>query len=101
MRDERTNSRVPTRAGRTHKHCPACGQAKPLAAFYITRSGGLSGYCKDCQRAVSRRSRKRRTAALRALMALHPEAWRDALHASRDDDYNGDVQKSGGGSDAA
>jgi hypothetical protein len=101
MRDQRINPRVPARPGWTHKRCPACGQAKPLAAFYTTPTGGPSGYCKDCQRAVSRRARKRRTAAVRALIMLHPDAWREALHASRDDDHDGDVQASGGGSDAA
>jgi hypothetical protein len=64
---------------RTHKRCPACGTSKPLSDFYTTPSGAPSGYCKTCQRAISRRSRRRRNAALRALIARYPEAWRAAL----------------------
>ena len=75
MRDERTNPRVHARPSRSHKRCPACGQAKPLAAFYVTRSGGPSGYCKCCQRAVARLSARRRAAAVRLLAAAHPAEW--------------------------
>jgi hypothetical protein len=96
MRDERTNPGVPPRPQRTHKRCPSCGASKPVAEFYTTPTGGPSGYCKDCQRTVSRRARKRRNAAVRALIALHPGAWRDALCASHDHD----AQVSGGGRDA-
>ncbi len=67
-----------------------------MSEFYTTPTGGPSGYCKGCQRTVSRRARKRRNAAVRALIALHPGAWRDALRASRDHD----AQVSGGGRDA-
>ncbi len=65
MRDERTNSARPAQA-RTHKRCPACGDSKPLSEFYRTSSGRPSGYCKPCQRVISRRARRRRTAAVRA-----------------------------------
>ena len=99
MRDQ-PNPAAPAQA-RTHKRCPSCGARKQLSDFYTTPTGGPSGYCKGCQRAVSHRSRKRRNAAVRALIALHPEAWRDALQASRDYDHDGDVQESRGGSDAA
>jgi len=75
MRDERTNPRIPARPSRRHKRCPACGQAKPLAAFYVTRGGGPSGYCKCCQRAVARLSARRRAAAVRLLAAAHPAEW--------------------------
>jgi hypothetical protein len=75
MRDQRTNPRVPARPSRTHKRCPACGQAKPLAAFYLTRRGGPSGYCKPCQRSMSRLSARRRAAAVRLLAAVHPAEW--------------------------
>jgi hypothetical protein len=70
---------------RTHKRCPACGVSKPLSEFYTTPSGAPSGYCKNCQRAISRRSRRRRNTALRALIALYPEEWRAALQ--RDPDH--------------
>jgi hypothetical protein len=96
MRDERTNSARPAQAW-THKRCPACGNSKPLSEFYTTPSGAPSGYCKSCQRAVSRRSRRRRNAALRALIALYPEEWRAALQ--RDPDHGEPTV--GGGSDVA
>ena len=84
MHDERTNPARPAQS-RTHKRCPACGVSKPLSDFYTTPSGAPSGYCKTCQRAISRRSRRRRNAALRALIALHPEEWRAALQHDPDD----------------
>jgi hypothetical protein len=96
MRDQR-NAAAPAEP-RTHKRCPSCGASKPLSEFYATPTGGPSGYCKGCQRTVSRRARKRRNAAVRALIALHPDAWRDALRASHD--HDSDAQASGGGPDA-
>jgi hypothetical protein len=81
---------------RTHKRCPACGENKPLFEFYTTPSGAPSGYCRPCQRAISRRSRRRRNAALRALIARYPEAWRAALQ----HDADGEATK-GGGADVA
>jgi hypothetical protein len=42
------------------KRCPCCGQVKPLGGFYRRRPGGPSGYCRVCQRQVSRASRQRR-----------------------------------------
>ncbi len=75
-----------TPAARTHKRCPACEQHKPLSEFYTTSSGRPSGYCKPCQRVISRRARRRRNAAVRALIAAQPEAWQAALAASRDHD---------------
>jgi hypothetical protein len=96
MRDERTNSARPAQAW-TQKRCPACGNSKPLSEFYTTPSGAPSGYCKSCQRAISRRSRRRRNAALRALIALYPEQWRAALQRDPDD---GEPTE-GGGSDVA
>jgi hypothetical protein len=96
MHDKRTNSARPTQA-RTEKRCPACGTSKPLSEFYTLRSGVPSSYCKSCQRAVSRRSRRRRNAALRALIARYPEAWRTALQHDPD---HGEAAK-GGGADVA
>ena len=81
----------------THKRCPSCGNRRPLSEFYTLRSGAPSGYCKTCQRAISRRSRRRRLAALRALIALHPEEWRAALQHDSDD---GEPTE-GGGADVA
>jgi uncharacterized protein (DUF983 family) len=95
MPDERTNSARPAQAC-TQKRCPACGESKPLSEFYTTPSGAPSGYCKTCQRAISRRSRRRRNAALRVLIALHPEEWRAVLQRHLDDEPT-----EGGGSDVA
>jgi uncharacterized protein (DUF983 family) len=92
MPDERTNSARPAQAW-THKRCPACGEGKPLSEFYTTPSGAPSGYCKTCQRTISRRSRRRRNAALRALIARYPEAWRAALQHYAD---HGEATKEGG-----
>ena len=77
------------------KRCPACRQFKPVNDFYTTPKGKPSGYCKSCQKTISRRSRHRRTAAIRALIALHPEEWQTALEAT------GDNTASGGDSDVA
>ena len=82
---------------RTHKRCPVCGASKALSEFYTTLGGAPSGYSKGCQRAISRRSRRRRNAALRVLIALHPEEWRASLQ--RDHDYGEPTV--GGGSDVA
>jgi hypothetical protein len=83
MRDQ-PSSGAPAQA-RTHKRCPSCRASKPVSEFYTTPGGALSGYCKSCQRAISRRSRRRRNAALRALIALYPEEWRAALQRDPDD----------------
>jgi hypothetical protein len=88
---------VPPAQVRTHKRCPACGARKPLSEFYTTPRGAPSGYCKSCQRAISRRSRRRRNAALRMLIALHPEEWRAALQ----HDHDHGEPTVGGGSDVA
>jgi hypothetical protein len=95
MRDQ-PNPAPPAQA-RTHKRCPACGATKALSEFYRTLSGAPSGYCKTCQRAISRRARRRRNAALRSLIALHPEEWRAALQHDPDDGES----TVGGGSDVA
>ncbi len=93
---DQPNPAAPAQA-RTHKRCPSCGVRKPLSEFYTTPSGAPSGYCKSCQRTVSRRSWRRRNAALRALIALHPEEWRAALQ--RDPDQGEPTE--GGGPDVA
>ena len=93
---DQPNPVVPAQA-RTHKRCPACGASKALSEFYTTLGGAPSGYCKSCQRTISRRSRRRRNAALRVLIALHPEEWRAVLQ--RDPDEGESTV--GGGSDVA
>ena len=93
---DQPNPAAPGRA-RTHKRCPSCRVSKLLSEFYTTPSGAPSGYCKSCQRAASRRSWRRRNAALRALIARYPEAWRAALKHDAD---HGEATK-GGGADVA
>jgi hypothetical protein len=93
---DQPNPAVPAQA-RTHKRCPSCDDSKPLSDFYTTPSGAPSSYCKPCQRAISRRSWRRRNAALRALIARYPEAWRAALQ--HDPDHG--EAPTGGGSDVA
>ena len=45
------------------KHCPRCGEDKPLDGFFknAARHDGLSGYCRECQTLAN----NGRTAALR------------------------------------
>ena len=50
------------------KRCPACGQARPIAEF-ATPAGGCTSCCQGCRRA----------AAVRLLVALHPEEWAGLL----------------------
>jgi hypothetical protein len=83
MRHERTPT-LP--AGHpSKKRCPACQQAKPVSEFYVTVDGRPSGYCKPCQRSVSRTSRVRRQAAVRLLAAAHPKEWTTALRQAREE----------------
>jgi hypothetical protein len=42
------------------RRCPCCGRLKPLRGFYQRPSGRPSGYCRRCQREVSRAARRRR-----------------------------------------
>ncbi len=99
MRDERINSSRPAQA-RTHKRCPACGQSKPVSDFYTTVRGGSSGYCKPCQQAVSRLASRRRQAAVRLLIAAHPEEWVGVLGLVRARRQRGINRPKGGGRDA-
>jgi hypothetical protein len=64
------------------KHCLACDQIK-LPAEFSTIPGGLSSYCRDCQRAASRLASRRRAAAIRLLIAAHPEEWAGLLRLVR------------------
>jgi hypothetical protein len=60
------------------KHCPACQQVKPRSEFSATPGGALC-YCRDCQRTASRLASRRRRAAMRLLIAAHPEEWAGLL----------------------
>jgi hypothetical protein len=60
------------------KRCPACQQVKPCADF-ATTLGGRSSCCRACRRAAGRAASRRRAAAMRLLIALHPEEWAGLL----------------------
>jgi hypothetical protein len=42
------------------KRCPRCGQVKPASEFYRRQQTRLSSYCRSCQRAAARATRRRR-----------------------------------------
>jgi predicted sulfurtransferase len=60
------------------KRCPACQQAKCRSDF-ATTPRGASSYCQECQRTASRLASRRRAAAMRLLIAAHPEEWAGLL----------------------
>jgi hypothetical protein len=74
MPHEPTGSRRPVQRAAV-KHCPACDSTQLVGNFYTTRCGRLSGSCKSCQRAAARLSDRRRDAAIRLLIASHPEEY--------------------------
>jgi hypothetical protein len=82
-----------------HKCCPACQQLKHRADFSTTPVG-ISSYCQDCRRASSRLASRRRQAAVRLLIAFHPEEYQALLGLVRGRRQLG-TQARGGGRDAA
>jgi hypothetical protein len=56
------------------RHCPDCGQIRPLAEFPKNLAGRCTS-CGNCRRAAVRLASRRRAAAIRLLIALHPEEW--------------------------
>jgi hypothetical protein len=81
MHDEPTGVRAVLQSPEC-KGCPACQQVKPLAHFSPTPVG-LSSYCQDCKRASSRLASRRRQAAVRLLIAFHPEEYHALLRLVR------------------
>jgi hypothetical protein len=77
------------------KRCPACQQVKPGSDVATTQSG--ASYCRDCQRAAARLSSRRRAAAMRLLIAAHPEEWAGLLGLVRAHRQFGTRQPRGGG----
>ena len=78
MRVEPTGSCPPVQPGTVSKHCPACQQAR--SPWGTSPSPiGFSCDCRDCQRAASRLASRRRAAAIRLLIAAHPEEWAGLL----------------------
>jgi hypothetical protein len=76
MRHEPTGSWPPVQQAPS-RQCPACGQAKPPTDFPATPASLSS--CRDCGRAASRLTSRRRAAAMRLLIAAHPEEWTGLL----------------------
>ena len=93
MHDERTGVRAALQSPE-RKRCTACQQLKPHNDF---TPGGLSSYCKDCQRAASRLASRRRRAAVRLLIAAHPEEWAGLLGLVRGRRQPGTSRPRGGG----
>ena len=77
MHDEPTGVRGALQSPQ-RKRCPACQQLKHCTDFSTTPAG-LSSSCQDCQRASSRLASRRRQAAVRLLIAFHPEEYQALL----------------------
>jgi hypothetical protein len=77
MSDEPTGLRAALQSPE-RKRCPACQQVMSLAGF-ATTPAGRSWSCRDCQRAASRLASRRRAAAMRLLIAAHPQEWAGLL----------------------
>jgi len=97
MHDEPTGVRAALQSPE-RKHCPACQQVKPRSEF-STIPNGASSYCRDCSRAVSRLASRRRRAAMRLLIAAHPEEWAGLLGLVRGRQVR-TTRPMGGGADA-
>ena len=81
------------------QRCLACQQSKHRTDFSTTPAG-LSSYCQDCQRASSRLASRRRQAAVRLLIALHPEEYQALLGLVHGRHQLGTTWPKGGGRDA-
>ena len=98
MHDEPTGLRAALQSPERER-CPACRQLKHHADFSITPPGLSS--CQDCQRASSRLASRRRQAAVRLLIAFHPEEYQALLGLVRGHHQLGTTRAKGGGRDAA
>ena len=98
MHDEPTGVR-PALQSPKRRRCPACQQLKHRTDVSTTLAG-LCSYCQDCQRASSRLASRRRQAAVRLLIAFHPEEYQALLGLVRGHRQLGTRPK-GGGRDAA
>jgi hypothetical protein len=78
------------------KRCPVCKQVKSRSDFPTTPSG-TSSYCQACRRAASRSASRRRAAAMRLLIAAHPEEWAGLLGLVRGRRQPGTLRPTGGG----
>jgi hypothetical protein len=96
MHDEPTGVHT---ALQERKRCPACQQPKHRTDVSTTPTG-LTSSCQDCQRASSRLASRRRQAAIRLLIAFHPEEYQALLGLVRGHRQLG-TRPRGGGRDAA
>jgi hypothetical protein len=78
-----------------HKRCSACQQVKPCADFSAI-AGGLCRHCRDYQWAAARLASRRRAAAMRLLIAAHPEEWAGLLSLVRGRRQLGTTRPEGG-----
>jgi hypothetical protein len=99
MHDEPTGVRAALQSPR-RKRCPACQQLKHRTDVSITPAG-LSSYCQDCRRASLRLASRRRQAAVRLLIAFHPEEYQTLLGLVGGRRQLGTTRPKGGGRDAA
>jgi hypothetical protein len=97
MRHERTNSRAPGQPA--SKRCSAYRAVKPTDDFYADRRGRRTSRCKDCHRRETRANNRRRTTALRLLIAAHLAEYQALLRDGRS--AAADHPERGGGPDAA
>jgi uncharacterized protein (DUF983 family) len=95
MRHEPSGSWPPVQQARS-KQCPACGQTKRPTDFPATPAD-VSSCCRDCGRAASRLASRRRAAAIRLLIAAHPEEWAGLLGLVRGLSQVGASHLKGGG----
>jgi hypothetical protein len=98
MPHEPSDSCSPVQQARS-KRCPAHEQVKPVADF-ATPAGRCSS-CRDCHRTASRLASPRRAAAMRLLIAAHPEEWAGLLGLVRGRRQLGTNRPKRGGRDAA
>ena len=99
MHDEPTGVRAALQSPE-RKRCPACQQLKHRTDCSTTPAG-LSSYCQDCQRASSRLASRRRQAAVRLLIAFHPEEYQALLELIHSRHQLSTTRPKGGGRDAA
>jgi hypothetical protein len=77
MRHEPSGSCRPAQQARTMR-CPVCQQVRELSDYFTT-SASRSSRCRACRRAGARLASRRRVAAMRLLIAAHPEEWTGLL----------------------
>ncbi len=99
MPHERTNTRAPGQP--PSRRCAACRATKHLDDFYTDRRGRRTSRCKDCHRHQTRANNRRRTTALRRLVAAHLDEYRALLRDGRSQPTDRPERTRGGGPHAA